>query len=165
MRRGEEVLQMKKMRRGRYLHKYAFVEIVTKVGCSHDLGKHLMVLSLLQDRENSARSKRAEVGGPCRSEETSCCLSRIAVNLTDLGWDFVVFPSVIQYTFCKGHCNPATLPAKLFIPEIAQIRYVSCQVQSYYQANQYSSCRSFTNVAPTHYPPRAAPHVTWIPSP
>ena len=36
MRRGEEVLQMKKMRRGRYLHKYAFVEIVTKVGCSHD---------------------------------------------------------------------------------------------------------------------------------
>ena len=52
------------------------------------------------------------------------------VNLADLGWDFVVFPSVIQYTFCQGHCDPAILPARFFIPQIAQIRYVSYKMKT-----------------------------------
>ena len=75
--------------------------------------------------QHSARSKRSQDGALCGTEEASCCLSRIAVNLTDLGWDHVISPSVIQYTFCQGHCNPATLPAGLFMSQIAQIRYVS----------------------------------------
>ena len=75
--------------------------------------------------EFTVREKKDELGGPCTRTETSCCLSKINVNLTDLGWDFVLSPTVIEYKFCQGHCNPATLPARLFIPEVAQIRYVS----------------------------------------
>ena len=85
----------------------------------------MTLLMFLQESVKSSRAKREEVGGPCSAGETSCCLSRTAVNLTDIGWDFVLFPSMIQYTFCQGHCNPATLPAKIFIPGVAQIRYVS----------------------------------------
>ena len=163
MRRGQQVLHVSKLRKVTAFHKYAFVEIkrrdVAKVKITvYPLGiRHYLFLK----GGHMARSKRSEQGGgSCKTGEASCCLSRRAVNLTDLGWDHVISPSVIQYTFCQGHCNPATLPVGLFLPQIARIRYVSTLPTKNDQPHQLSSSRSYTVVASTPYQHPAALLVT-----
>ena len=77
------------------------------------------------------RSRRSELSPACGESESSCCLSSLPVNLTSVGWGFVISPEVIDYTYCRGHCDPFTLTASIFVPQIANIRYVSLQNQTY----------------------------------
>ena len=52
-------------------------------------------------------------------------LTSIKVNLTSIGWDFIVAPEEIDFSFCRGHCDPFQLPNRIFVPQFANIRYVS----------------------------------------
>ena len=71
------------------------------------------------------RTRRSEAGMRCSEGEESCCLSSISVNLTSIGWDFIVAPEEIDFTYCRGHCDPFQLPNRIFVPQFANIRYVS----------------------------------------
>ena len=53
------------------------------------------------------------------------------VNLTDIGWDFVVSPSVLEYRYCGGQCSHTDIPARMFVKSHGQIRYVSCKLESF----------------------------------
>ena len=60
-----------------------------------------------------------------RSGSGSCGLHTVMVNLTDIGWDFVVSPSVLEYRYCGGRCSHTDIPARMFVKSHGQIRYVS----------------------------------------
>ena len=40
-------------------------------------------------------------------------------------WHFIVAPEQIDFSFCRGHCDPFQLPNRIFVPQFANIRYVS----------------------------------------
>ena len=60
----------------------------------------------------------------CMEEDQSCCLSSVTVNLTSIGWDFVLNPQQIEFTYCRGHCDPFRVPPGMFVPQMAALRWV-----------------------------------------
>ena len=60
----------------------------------------------------------------CMDEDQSCCLSSVTVNLTSIGWDFVLNPQQIEFTYCRGHCDPFRVPPGMFVPQMAALRWV-----------------------------------------
>ena len=118
MNRGYQTLLVSKLRRGEYLHKDAFVEITTTDNT--EVGHNTLWLfthSSSPQGEKVGRPKYADPRYDCKGGETSCCLGSKPMTMTDLGLDFIIFPSIIQYTFCQGSCAPDSL----FIPTF---RYV-----------------------------------------
>ncbi len=71
------------------------------------------------------RDKRSVGSAQCEPGQSSCCLSSLSVNLTQLGWTFVIYPQIIEFTYCGGHCDPFRLPPSMFVPGMAQLRWVS----------------------------------------
>jgi hypothetical protein len=110
MRKGYQTLLVSKLRRGEYQHKDAFAEIINTDNT---------------EEKEVGRSKRSDASYQCKAGETSCCLSSKLMSMTDLGLDFIIFPSIIQYTFCQGSCATPSL----FSPHI---RYVWRQKDNYY---------------------------------
>ena len=72
-----------------------------------------------EDDESEGRTKRSEDG--------TCSLQELSVNLTQIGWNFVISPSLLQFRYCSGACSVRDIPARMFIKQHGQIRYVSCQ--------------------------------------
>ena len=60
-----------------------------------------------------------------RSQDGTCGLQQISVNLTHIGWDFVISPSMLEFRYCSGACSVTDIPARMFIKQHGQIRYVS----------------------------------------
>ena len=71
------------------------------------------------------RARRSVGQAQCEPGQSSCCLSSLAVNLTQLGWDFILSPQIIEFSYCGGHCDPFRLPPSMFVPQMAAIRWVS----------------------------------------
>ena len=78
----------------------------------------LLYHKLYDCQENVERKKRSQDG--------TCSLHQISVNLTQIGWDFVISPSLLEYRYCSGVCSLTDIPARMFIKQHGQIRYVSC---------------------------------------
>ena len=45
--------------------------------------------------------------------------------MTDIGWDFILSPSTMNYKYCSGECNVQNIPSRMFLKAHGQIRYVS----------------------------------------
>ena len=85
--RGHQHLEITKLKSSAFLHKYAFIEIIKRAAeqVSTIYRKHNLTLNLQEKR-----TKQSDLEGVCSKGETSCCLSSMQVNLTDLGWGFVI---------------------------------------------------------------------------
>ena len=69
--------------------------------------------------------ERGDVDRRKRSEDGTCRLQQVSVNLTQIGWDFVISPTLLQFRYCSGACSVRDIPARMFIKQHGQIRYVS----------------------------------------
>ena len=102
----------------KYYIQTAFLEVTKQDTDKVGLSGHLdITLSLFQCQENVERKKRSQDG--------TCSLQQISVNLTHIGWDFVISPSMLEFRYCSGACSVTDIPARMFIKQHGQIRYVS----------------------------------------
>ena len=76
-------------------------------------------------QENDKEKDKGDVDRRKRSEDGSCRLQQVSVNLTEIGWDFVISPTLLQFRYCSGTCSVRDIPARMFIKQHGQIRYVS----------------------------------------
>ena len=60
-----------------------------------------------------------------QNQEHPCCMDSVEIDFHQLGWDFILSPTKIQYKFCRGSCNPEFVRPALFTEAAAQILYVS----------------------------------------
>ena len=63
----------------------------------------------------------------CTSREPDhpCCLDEVTVDFQALGWDFILSPRSLQFSFCRGSCSPLLVRPSLFTQAADQILYVS----------------------------------------
>ena len=62
----------------------------------------------------------------CSEEEEGqpCCVDQVEVDFQQLGWDFILSPRSLQFSFCRGSCNPHLVRPALFTQAASQILYV-----------------------------------------
>ena len=53
-----------------------------------------------------------------------CCVDQVQVDFQELGWDFILSPRSLQFSFCRGSCNPHLVRPALFTKAASQILYV-----------------------------------------
>ena len=63
----------------------------------------------------------------CTNKEPDqpCCLDEVTVDFQSLGWDFILSPRSLQFSFCRGSCSPLLVRPSLFTHAADQILYVS----------------------------------------
>ena len=57
-------------------------------------------------------------------EDQPCCVDQVEVDFQELGWDFILSPRSLTFTFCRGSCNPHLVRPALFTQAASQILYV-----------------------------------------
>ena len=89
--------------------------------------------NLAQTHLTETRTKRAARGpppNPCTTSEGEnqldqhCCLDTVEIDFHQIGWNFILSPRKIQYSFCRGSCNPQVIRPALFTRAASQILYV-----------------------------------------
>ena len=53
-----------------------------------------------------------------------CCVDQVEVDLQELGWDFILSPRSLTFSYCRGSCNPHLVRPALFTQAASQILYV-----------------------------------------
>ena len=56
-----------------------------------------------------------------------CCVDQVEVDFQELGWDFIISPRSLQFSFCRGTCDPHIVRPALFTQAASQILYVRLQ--------------------------------------
>ena len=53
-----------------------------------------------------------------------CCVDQVEVDFQELGWDFILSPRSLTFSYCRGSCNPHFVRPALFTQAASQILYV-----------------------------------------
>ena len=53
-----------------------------------------------------------------------CCVDQVEVDFQELGWDFILSPRSLTFSYCRGSCNPHLVRPALFTQAASQILYV-----------------------------------------
>ena len=82
---------------------------------------------LQQHQRHKRHSRRARNVCSVRADEDEgqpCCVDQVEVDFQQLGWDFILSPRSLQFSFCRGSCNPHLVRPALFTQAASQILYV-----------------------------------------
>ena len=50
-----------------------------------------------------------------------CCVDQVEVDFQELGWDFILSPRSLQFSFCRGRCHPQVIRPAPFSKTASQI--------------------------------------------
>ena len=84
-------------------------------------------LSQHQPQRYKRHTRRVRNVCTTETEEDSdqaCCVDQVEVDFQELGWDFILSPRSLHFSFCRGSCNPHIVRPALFTQAASQILYV-----------------------------------------
>ena len=107
---------------------------------------NLASTQLTESRTKRAAPARGPPPNPCTTIEGEnqadqhCCLDTVEIDFHQIGWNFILSPRKVQYSFCRGSCNPQVIRPALFTRAASQILYVCIQPASVLCLCFYYSC-------------------------
>ena len=80
--------------------------------------------NLVKKRSVSAQSS-GHNRWPAGGQADHCCLDTVEIDFHTIDWNFILSPRKLQFSFCRGSCNPHIVRPSLFTKAAASILYVS----------------------------------------
>ena len=66
------------------------------------------------DKRHIIQAKNDCSGQTKEEGAQSCCVEKVEVDFQELGWDFILSPRSLQFSFCRGSCDPHIVRPALF---------------------------------------------------
>ena len=73
------------------------------------------------DKRHIIQAKNDCSGQTKKEEAQSCYVEKVEVDFQELGWDFILSPKSLQFSFCRGRCNPQIIRQALATQTASQI--------------------------------------------